>query len=301
MAEYTRAFGSHGRTVGQVLLTSRDIVRRSTYGNAERALVTLLERGVVPVINENDAVATDEIRFGDNDRLAAFVAHLVRADGLVLLTDVDGLRTAPPTRPGSVRIAEVVDSEDLEGISVSARGSAVGTGGMATKVHAAGLATSSGIPVLLTSVNRLAEALDPSIGEEEAAQHGTFFHVTGERLTGKRMWLGYAAAPRGRLLVDPGAAEAVTSGKRSLLPVGVVGVEGEFTPGDVVEVVDPTGMIVARGITGYSSADLAKVKGLSLAAIQDRLGPRQALEAIHRDELTPHARSRRPKPHDGSR
>jgi len=294
MAEYTRAFADHGRTVGQVLLTSRDIVRRSTYGNADRALTTLLERGVVPIVNENDAVATDEIRFGDNDRLAAFVAHLVRADALVLLTDVDGLRTAPPSRPGSRRIAEVFTAADLEGIEVSGRGSEVGTGGMITKVHAATLATSSGIPVLLTSADTLDQALDPDLGAEEAAEFGTFFHVTGKRLAAKRLWLGYAAAARGKLHVDQGAATAVTSGKKSLLPVGVTRVEGEFNPGDVVEILDPAGVILARGVVGYSWRDLEEIKGLSLAEITRRLGPGRGVEAVHRDELTPHARSRRP-------
>ncbi|MDR3202086.1 MAG: glutamate 5-kinase, partial [Bifidobacteriaceae bacterium] len=221
LARYTAAFGARGIRVGQVLLTAQDVVRRAHYRNAERALTTLLDRGVIPIVNENDAVATDEIRFGDNDRLAALVAHIVRADGLVLLTDVDALYSAPPARPGARRVRRVEGPGDLEGIEVSGRGSAVGTGGMTAKVQAAALAASSGIPVFLAAASRVGAALDP--GAEDSAASGTFFAVTGRRLTHRRLWLGYAAQPRGRIRVDAGAARAVTEGKKSLLAVGVTG------------------------------------------------------------------------------
>jgi glutamate 5-kinase len=287
MAQYPRAFATHGLQVGQVLLTAEDVVRRTHYRNALRVLGELLHGGIVPVVNENDAVATDEIRFGDNDRLAALVAHLVRADGLVLLTDVDGLYTAPPGRPGSRRVEVVRTFDELAAIEVTGRGSAVGTGGMLTKVQAAAMATSSGIPVLLTSAERVGEAL--------AGDHvGTFFQVTGRRVPARRMWLGYAAQMKGRLAVDDGAVRAITSGKKSLLAVGVTTVDGEFGAGEPVEIVDSTGVVVARGLSGFTSAELTVVKGLSEEDIAQALGADRAIPAVHRDELVTQARSRRP-------
>jgi glutamate 5-kinase len=292
MARYAEAFAAHGLIAGQILLTPADVVRDTHYRNANRALSTLLARGIVPIVNENDAVATDEIRVGDNDRLAALVAHLVRADGLVLLTDVDGLYTAPPGRPGAQRIAYVAGPQDLAGLEVSSRGSAVGTGGMVAKVQAAALAASSGIPVLLTSAERARATLDLALDDDAA--HGTLFGVTGRRISAKRLWLGYAAETRGSLRVDEGAARAVTAGKKSLLAVGVTGVEGDFGPGEPVEIVDPDGRVIARGLAGYGSEEMSRVAGLPLAAIGRLLGPDRAVEAVHRDELVTHARARRP-------
>jgi glutamate 5-kinase len=318
MARYTEAFADHGIVTAQVLLTNTDVIRATHYRNAQRALTTLLGRDIVPIVNENDAVATDEIRFGDNDRLAALVAHLVRADALMLLTDVDGLYDGPPCRPGARRIPLVTGPGDLDRLAVSGRGSAVGTGGMVAKVQAAMLAASSGIPVLLTSAARARDALDPhggGLGDGDAPNpglasgdhmagrghvpggdeiHGTVFAVTGKRISAKRLWLGYAAQTRGRLRVDAGAARAVTTGKKSLLAVGVVAVDGDFGPGEPVEITDPNGRVIARGLAGYGAEDMAAVAGLTLAEIAEMLGADRALEAVHRDELAPHARSRRP-------
>ncbi|MDR1825682.1 MAG: glutamate 5-kinase [Bifidobacteriaceae bacterium] len=288
MAHYTRAFAAHGLQVGQVLLTAEDVVRRSHYRNALRVLGELLHSGIVPVVNENDAVATDEIRFGDNDRLAALVAHLVRADGLVLLTDVDGLYTAPPSRPGARRIEEVTSFDDLAPVEVTGRGSAVGTGGMVTKVQAAAMASTSGIPVLLTDAATVGQALT-------GAPVGTFFHVTGRRVPARRMWLGYAAQMKGHLVVDDGAVRAITSGKKSLLAVGVVGFAGEFGVGEPVEIRSLAGRVVARGLSGFTSAELAQVKGLSEDQIAAVLGADRAVPAVHRDELVTQAGSRRPE------
>jgi glutamate 5-kinase len=289
MAEYSKAFARHRRLVGQVLLTSREVVRQATYLNARRALTTLLDNGIVPIVNENDAVATDEIRFGDNDRLAALVAHLVHADGLVLLSDVDGVYTAPPGQPTAQRISRVATADDLSTIQTGGHGSAFGTGGMITKLQAATWAASAGIPALIAAADQVKQVLSG-----EVVDVGTVFEVTGQVLKPKRLWLGYAAQPRGKIMVDWGASKAVTKGKKSLLPVGVTEVTGNFGPGDVVEVVDPNGKMIARGLIGYSATELRAVQGLALPVIATILGADRAVEAIHRDELVTHARARRP-------
>ncbi|MDR3360256.1 MAG: glutamate 5-kinase [Bifidobacteriaceae bacterium] len=288
MAAYTEAFGAHGLTVGQVLLTAEDTIRRSHYRNALRVLGELLHRGAAPIVNENDAVATDEIRFGDNDRLAALVAHLVRADALVLLTDVDALYDRPPSRPGARPIRQVASFDQLDQWEVTGRGSTFGTGGMVTKVQAAAMASSSGIPVLLAAAADVRAALagDPEVG--------TFFQATGRRLTARRMWLGYAAALRGTLTVDDGAARAITDGKKSLLAVGVTAVRGDFEVGDPVAIESTGGQVLARGLAGFDAADLDRVKGMSEPEIAAALGPGAARPAVHRDELATQARARRP-------
>lgn len=286
VAEYTRAFSYRGIKVGQILLTAEDVLRRGNYKNAFRALEALLHLGVLPIVNENDAVATDEIRFGDNDRLAALVAHLVKADALVLLTDVDALYTAPPTHPGAQKVEVVEHFDQVENLDIKARGSAVGTGGMVTKVHAAAMATSSGIPVLLTS----AENIRPALGGENV---GTFFKATGRRLSPRQMWLGYAAKISGKIVVDEGAMRAVTERHASLLPAGVVQVEGQFKSGDCVEIVDQTGRPIAHGVSGFSAETAPKVMGLSMDRIESSLGAEYAHEMVHRDDLVVMARYRR--------
>lgn len=278
LAHYTRAFAAHRLTVAQVLLTAEDVVRRSHYHNAQRALERLLALGVVPVVNENDAVATEEIRFGDNDRLAALVAHVAHADALVLLTDVDALYDAHPALPTSRRIAEVVDAGDLADIEVTARGSGLGTGGMATKVAAARTATGAGIPTLVASAAQAALALD-------GGDVGTWFHATGPRPRTRRLWLAHAAHPRGRLVLDDGAVRAVTTGKKSLLAAGVVGLSGDFQAGEPVEIVDRAGRVVARGIAGVGSGELPARLGLSSRELRERFGAGGDREVVHRDDL----------------
>jgi glutamate 5-kinase len=268
---YATAFGRHRRTVGQVLLTADDVVRRAHYRNAQRTLDRLLALKVVPVVNENDTVANEEIRFGDNDRLAALVAHLVRADALVLLSDVDGLYDGDPRRPGASLLSEVRGEQDLAGVVVGGAGSAgLGSGGMTSKVDAAGMATSAGVPVLLTSAARAAEAL--------RAEGGTCFHATGTRSPGRLLWLAHASTPRGRLVLDDGAVRAVCARRTSLLPAGVTAVEGDFEAGDPVELVDSAGAAVARGLVGYDAAELPALLGRSTR----ELGLR---EVVHRDDL----------------
>src|SRR5690606_32535772 len=189
VARYTSSFARYGLRVGQVLLTADDMMRRSQYRNARRTLTKLLELGIVPVVNENDTVATDEIRFGDNDRLAALVAHLTHADGMVLLSDVDALYDGDPRRPGASRIVEVRGPEDLEGVELGTSGR-VGTGGMITKVQAARIATGAGVPVVLTAAAYAAQAL-------AGAEVGTFFHPSGRRPGTRLLWLAHATTGRG--------------------------------------------------------------------------------------------------------
>ncbi|HEY0118040.1 MAG TPA: glutamate 5-kinase [Cellulomonas sp.] len=278
IAYYTAAFHAHGLHVAQVLLTADDTVRRGHYRNAFRALARLLDLGVVPVINENDAVATEEIRFGDNDRLAALVSHLVQADALVLLTDVDGLYTGPPARPGSVRIETVRGPADLDGVEVTGRGSAVGTGGMVTKLESMAIATGSGIPVVLTSAEQAAAAL---AGQDV----GTWFAATGRRTSIRLLWLAHAARPRGRLVLDEGAVRAVVERRTSLLPAGVTAVDGEFESGDPVELVGPDGVAVGRGLVAYASDEVPGLLGKSTTVLRAELGPGYDRELVHRDDL----------------
>jgi glutamate 5-kinase len=287
VARYTEAFAERGLRVGQVLLTAEDTVRRSRYRNAQRSLDKLLALGVVPVVNENDAVATDELRFGDNDRLAALVSHLVRADAMVLLTDVDGLHDAPPSRPGARRIAHVTDLAEVAGVEVTARGSAVGTGGMVTKLESVRIATGSGVPVVLTKAENAAAAL---AGEDV----GTFFAATGRRASARRLWIAHAARSQGRLHLDEGAARAVLGGRASLLPAGVTRVEGVFDAGDPVELV-ADGVVVARGLVAFDAAELPALLGRSTYELRDELGEGYDREVVHRDDLVLEPGARRPR------
>ncbi|WP_084126040.1 glutamate 5-kinase [Demequina sp. NBRC 110054] len=275
---YTQAFGRHGLDVGQVLLTSDDMVRRAHYGNARRALESLLSLGVVPIINENDTVATDEIRFGDNDRLAALVATAMAADALILLTDVDALYTAAPGTPGAHRISVVHGPEDLGGIDISRRGSAVGTGGMITKVEAASIATTSGVHVVLARADDAGAAL-------EGADVGTLFMPTGKRDTTRLQWLAHAARTRGGIVLDDGAVRAVMSRRASLLAAGVVEIRGHFEAGEPVDLLSVDGTLVARGFAGFSAEEAERMKGLSTDALGERLGDHYARELIHIDHL----------------
>ncbi len=270
---YAASFARYGLTVGQVLLTADDLHRRGHYRNAESTLERLLALGVVPIVNENDTVATHEIRFGDNDRLAALVSHVVQADALVLLTDVDGLYTGQPGRPGAEFIAEVTSMAALAGVDVSRSGSHVGSGGMTTKIDAAAIATSEGIPVVLAAASRIDDALRGAAG--------TFFHAAGDRTTSRLFWLRHATTPRGRLLLDEGAVTAVVHRRTSLLPAGVVGVTGEFYSGEPVDLVGPDGVPIARGLVGYDAADLPPLLGHRTSELPAEF----RRELVHRDDL----------------
>jgi glutamate 5-kinase len=270
---YAASFARYGLGVGQVLLTADDLHRRGHYRNADRTLERLLALGIVPIVNENDTVATHEIRFGDNDRLAALVAHLVTADALVLLSDVDGLYTGKPGRPGSQFIAEVTSMAELDGVDVSRAGSHVGSGGMITKIDAAVIATTEGIPVLLASGNDVADAL--------RATTGTIFHPAGDRSASRLFWLRYATRPRGRLVLDAGAVAAVVHRRMSLLPAGITSVSGEFYSGEPVELAGPDGAVVARGLVGYDAADLPALLGHKTVELPAEF----RREVVHRDDL----------------
>ncbi|MQA12087.1 MAG: glutamate 5-kinase [Pseudonocardiaceae bacterium] len=273
---YAESFGRHALTVGQVLLTSDDVVRRAHYRNAQRTLSRLLTLGVVPVVNENDTVATEEIRFGDNDRLAALVAHLVGADGLVLLSDVDALYDGDPRDGATRKITEVTGESDMDGIAVGTSSSGLGTGGMVSKLAAASTASAAGIPVLLAAAEEADRALD-------SADVGTAFRAAGARLSARRFWLGYAASVTGRLHLDEGAVTAVVRRRRSLLAAGITGVDGEFQAGDVVDLVDAGSRVVARGVVAFDADELPAMIGYSS---QD-LAPEQRREVVHADDLVP--------------
>ncbi|MFD5467478.1 glutamate 5-kinase [Kitasatospora sp. NPDC127059] len=279
VARYTASFARYGIRVGQVLLTAEDASRRAHYRNAYRTLDQLLAMGAMPVVNENDTVATAEIKFGDNDRLAALVAHLVRADLLVLLSDVDGLYDGDPSRPGTSRIAEVGGPHDLDGIQIGSAGKAgVGTGGMVTKVEAARIATGAGIPVVLTAASHAADAL-------AGRPTGTLFRRTGSRTSDRMLWLAHASSPRGALHLDAGAVEAVVSGGASLLPAGVTKVDGEFAAGDPVDLLAENGHIVARGLVNFDARELPRLLGRSTRDLAQEFGAGYEREVVHRDDL----------------
>jgi glutamate 5-kinase len=276
---YTKELARHGLTAGQVLLTVDDVTRRSHYRNASQTFTTLLEMGVLPIVNENDTVATSEIRFGDNDRLAALVAHLVHADLLVLLSDVEGLYDAPPSHPGAHLIAEVASLADLTGVTVGKVGSAgVGTGGMVTKLEAARIAVEAGIPVVLTSAPLAGEAL-----AGKAA--GTLFRATGRRRPSRLLWLKHATEPLGSIALDAGAVRAVVDRRASLLAAGITGCQGGFHAGDPVDLVGPDGAVVARGLVNFDAEELPRLLGRNSHDLEAELGSSYAREVIHRDDM----------------
>jgi glutamate 5-kinase len=278
VAAYSLAFGGHDLTVGQVLLTADDVTRRSHYANARRTLDRLLDLGVVPVVNENDTVATHEIRFGDNDRLAALVAHLVHADALVLLSDVDALYDGPPSRAGTSRIPIVRGPVDLKDVRIRGSGSGVGSGGMTTKVEAAAIATAAGITTMLTSTEQAALAM-------AGKDIGTIFVPTGSRRASRLLWLAHATTAQGRLILDDGAVAAVVERRKSLLPAGILSVEGRFGDGDPVDLCNPAGRPVARGLVNYDSTELPGLLGRTTRDLARELGPSYEREVVHRDDL----------------
>jgi glutamate 5-kinase len=274
MWHYEIAFGRHDIRVGQVLLTAQDIRDRGRYRNA---------RNTLRIVNENDTVAVDEIKVGDNDNLSAFVASLVSADLLVLLTDVDGLYTADPAAtPGAHKIDTVESiTEDILRL-VWDRAGRVSIGGMATKLEAAKKATASGIPMVIAS-GREEGVLGRLLAGEPV---GTYFPAKPDALGARKQWIAFAVPPRGRLIVDAGALRALRDDGRSLLPSGVVEVEGEFSVGDVVAVVaQADGRELGRGLVNFDAAELRKIRGAKTGQIEERLGYRGADEVIHRDNL----------------
>ncbi len=272
MHAYQRAFARRRVKVGQVLLTQDDFIRRKGYLNANAALTRLIALGVVPIVNENDTVAVDEIRFGDNDRLAALVANLVRADLLVILSDVEGIHTLDPARSASGVMDQIDDLASLPAIRARA-GTHIGSGGMASKVEAAKIASASGVGVVVANARRpdvLSHVLRGDIV-------GTFIPARRARGASRKLWIAFAQSPRGVVEVDAGAKKALVDAGRSLLPAGVTGHRGRFASGDAVEVAGPDDLIFARGLVNYSADELDGVRGRSI-----REGGR---EVIHRDSL----------------
>ena len=284
MHSYEQLFGWHGIIVAQTLLTKHDLTDRHGYLNARNTLLSLLELGVVPVVNENDVVAVDELKgaqFGDNDNLSGMVANLVDADLLVLLGDVDGLYTADPNKDASAKLIPRVDriDERVESLAEGTRGR--GTGGMVTKIQAARLATSCGATVVI------ANGREPNVLTRlvEGEAIGTLIPPTTTRLEGKKRFLRAGLAARGKLIVDDGAVAALTQQNKSLLPAGVKEVEGEFERGDAVNIVDGSGKRIAHGITNYSSVELARIKGARSDRIESLLGYAYGADVVHRNNL----------------
>ncbi|NOR67570.1 MAG: glutamate 5-kinase [Woeseiaceae bacterium] len=277
---YQEALGLHGISVAQILLTPEDTESRRRFLNARGTLEKLLERSVVPIINENDTVATEEIRYGDNDRLAARVAQMIMADALVLLSDVDGLYTADP---GSDTAAEHIPevhkiTDDVQNMAGATR-SDIGSGGMATKVQAARIATHAGCSTVITC-----GAIDRPIERLAAGGKCTIFRAKGSPAAARKQWLAGVLEVRGELRVDDGAALALNDGN-SLLPVGVVEVIGNFRRGDVVTLVNSAGNELGRGLAEYSDEEARRLAGCRSEQFEERLGYRGRSVMIHRDEL----------------
>ncbi len=269
------------RPVAQVLLTHDDLRHRRRYLNARATLRELLQLDVLPVINENDTVAVDELKLGDNDNLAAIVAALVDADLLLIASDVDALYSADPRRDPAARPVTRVETLTPEVLAMAGgSGSAVGTGGMRTKLEAAFKAAAAGIPTALFSGRD--EATVQALGEGRL--HGTLIRAPGSRMQARKVWLRHAP-PAGRIRVDDGAARALAGGRASLLPGGIVGVTGEFRRGDLVDIEDTAGCLVARGLSQYGSAEVMRLAGRHSREIDAVLGYSYGAEVVHRDDL----------------
>jgi glutamate 5-kinase len=281
MLTYEEAFAAHDLKVAQILLTHEDLAARRRFLNARNTLFTLLQWGVVPIINENDTVATEELKFGDNDNLAALMCNLVEADLLILLTDIDGFFDRDPRQDPAARLIPLVDRFDARLEKAAGKSGALGRGGMVSKLQAAKKATAAGLPTLI------ANGLTPGILTKIMAPEevGTLFLPQAHRLTSRKYWLAYHIAPKGALVVDTGACRALTRQGKSLLPAGVLEVKGRFGRGAPVELLDPEGRAFARGLTNYSSQDIDRIKGRHSKEIAQSLGYQAYDEVIHRDNL----------------
>jgi glutamate 5-kinase len=283
MQAYHEAFAAHGIGVAQILLTRYDFSNRKRVNNALMTIDELLQRGVVPIINENDTVSVDELKFGDNDTLSALVANLVKAGRLLILTDMDGLYTDDPRKNASAQRIDRVDqiSDELYAIA-GGSGSAIGTGGMRSKIEAARIAMRGGVPVF---VGRVTEPHDLPLAVDGSGK-GTYFDTSLGSLSMKKQWVGFHSVPQGTIVVDRGAEAALLSGGKSLLPAGITEVGGDFHPGDVVEVVNPDKEPIGRGVVNYASWQLQAAAGLSTEEVQKRVDVTR-IEVIHRDEWVP--------------
>lgn len=283
MHTYEKFFADYGQIVAQVLITKTEAIDRHRYTNTRNTFMELMRQRVIPIVNENDVVALDELKIGDNDNMSALVAGIVDADLVIILSDVDGLYTAnPQTHPDAVIVPEVAEITPEIEASAGGVGSARGTGGMATKIQAAKAATSSGIHLLIasgTEKNAITRVLQ---GEEL----GTLFVSRENRLQFRKRWLAFGAKIAGSIVVDDGCAKAIRkAGGCSILPAGVFAVQGEFLPGSTVSVIDKDAHELARGLVHYSSAELEQIKGCNSGEIVNILGHKNFDEVIHRDDL----------------
>src|SRR5437867_13126561 len=283
MWHYEMAFKRHGIAVGQVLLTAQDIGDRTRYLNARNTLTTLLGLDVLPIVNENDTVAVEEIKVGDNDNLSALVAALIDADLLVLLTDVDGLYTDDPTVNTGARKLDTVEAVTDEIARLARdRGDPISVGGMATKLQAARKAAAAGVPMIIAS-GREPGVLRRIVAGEPV---GTYFAPKAARLGARKRWIAFAVPPQGWVTVDAGALAALTQRGKSLLPSGIVEVEGDFASGEVVALLGGAGSKeFARGVVNFDAAELRKIRGAKTQEIEQRLGYKSFDEVIHRDNL----------------
>lgn len=279
---YEKAFARHGRKVAQILLTAEDMTHRKRYLNARNTLNTLLAWGVVPVINENDTVMVEEIQFGDNDNLAAVIALLMDAQALINLSDIEGLFDKDPrTEPDARLIPEVVSiGRTIESVALGIPGS-LGTGGMLSKIRAARKTTAAGIPMVIASGRQRDILLRLFAGESR----GTLFVPRSQRLPSRKCWIAFSLKPKGTLRVDGGAEKALIQRGKSLLPSGILGVEGEFGSGDPVQFVNAAGEILGNGLVNYNASDIRKIKGLQTNRITAVLGEKPFDEVVHRDNL----------------
>jgi glutamate 5-kinase len=278
---YHRVFSGHGLAAAQILLTQDDFVGRGRYLNARNTLTTLLDMDVIPVINENDAIAFDELAWGDNDHLAALVASMLDADLLLVLSDVDGLYDRHPSEPGATFVASVADVRELDLDEIGGVGSGVGSGGMRTKVEAANVVTASGADMVV------ARAARPDVVTQviAGADVGTHFRAQAQRRDARRLWIGFALRVRGTVEVDAGAVAALRHRGTSLLAVGVTAVRGDFEAGSCVAIEGPDGTTVGRGLVAYDAAELDRIKGHTTDALGRAVGRDGARPVVHRDQL----------------
>ncbi|MDB4349921.1 glutamate 5-kinase, partial [Omnitrophica bacterium] len=282
MKMYEGFFKNKGYVSAQILLTQDDLTDRKRYLNAKNTIFTLLEEGVVPIINENDTVSTDEIKFGDNDRLSSLVANLAEVDLLIMLSTVDGLCEYDRTGKRALRCIGIVDriTREIENFALRQK-SKTGMGGMVSKLQAAKIATSSGIPCIIANGG----AKDILLKIIDGKRAGTLFLASREAISARKHWIAYTSKPQGTIRVDNGARDALVKRNKSLLSSGVIEERGKFDVGDVVSIVDEKDQEFARGLSNFSSLELRKIKGLKTSQIKEALGYKYYDEIVHRDNL----------------
>lgn len=279
---YEKIFSEYGKTAAQILLTKEDILNRKRFLNARNTFFTLFNQGVIPIVNENDAVAVDEIKFGDNDTLSAMVTSLVEADLLILLSDIEGLYDSNPKENKDAKlISHVIDISDGIKEAAGGAGTSFGTGGMITKISAAEIAVKAGSSMIIVNgaaKNIISEVL-------ECKDIGTFFEADKNPLQGRKCWISYNTLIKGKIEIDHGAVEAVVRYRKSLLPAGILSIDGVFEKGDIVSIVNASGDELARGITNYNSAEIDLIKGNQTSNIEDKLDYKSYDEVIHANNL----------------